>query len=196
MSPIPTSSTTAAPLAAFIYARPAPSMKAPRISPTSPPHNATIDTGNLAANVVPARADLRFNDRFNHRWTPETLAGEIEGASGRRPAKSASSSPSSRPIRGILPRRARRLRRHDHKRHRRRDEGLHAQAVHERGTSDARFIKTYCPVVEFGLVGDTMHGVDERAAIADHQILTAIYGRVIDAYFATWGQVGPSVATA
>ena len=43
------------------------------------------------------------------------------------------------------------------------------------GTSDARFIKDYCPVVEFGLVGQTMHKVDEQVALADLDTLTAIY---------------------
>ena len=51
------------------------------------------------------------------------------------------------------------------------------------GTSDARFIKDACPVIEFGLVGRTMHETDERVAVADLDRLTAIYGRVLDAYF-------------
>jgi succinyl-diaminopimelate desuccinylase len=52
------------------------------------------------------------------------------------------------------------------------------------GTSDARFIKDFCPVVEFGLVGQTMHQVDEHVAVADLDRLAAIYRRVLDAYFA------------
>jgi succinyl-diaminopimelate desuccinylase len=52
------------------------------------------------------------------------------------------------------------------------------------GTSDARFIKDYCPVLEFGLVGDTMHQVDERTPVADLRTLTAIYCRILDRYFA------------
>ena len=52
------------------------------------------------------------------------------------------------------------------------------------GTSDARFIVKDCPVVEFGLVGQTMHQVDERVAVADLDRLAAIYRRVLDAYFA------------
>ncbi len=52
------------------------------------------------------------------------------------------------------------------------------------GTSDARFITHYCPVVEFGLVGQTMHQVDERVAIADLARLTAIYRNFLDRYFA------------
>ena len=51
------------------------------------------------------------------------------------------------------------------------------------GTSDARFITAHCPVVEFGLVGQTMHQVDERVPIADLRALTAIYRKIIDRYF-------------
>ena len=52
------------------------------------------------------------------------------------------------------------------------------------GTSDARFIKNYCPVVEFGLVGQTMHQVDERVPLTEIDGLTAIYRRFLDSYFA------------
>ncbi len=51
------------------------------------------------------------------------------------------------------------------------------------GTSDARFIRNHCPVIEFGLVGQTMHAFDEHVAIADVQALTRIYGRIIADYF-------------
>jgi succinyl-diaminopimelate desuccinylase len=51
------------------------------------------------------------------------------------------------------------------------------------GTSDARFIKDYCPVVEFGLVGKTMHMIDERVALADLETLTGIYGRFLEEWF-------------
>ena len=51
------------------------------------------------------------------------------------------------------------------------------------GTSDARFISQYCPVVEFGLVGQTMHQVDERVPIADLRALTTIYRTILDRYF-------------
>jgi succinyl-diaminopimelate desuccinylase len=51
------------------------------------------------------------------------------------------------------------------------------------GTSDARFIKDYCPVVEFGLVGQTMHMVDERVAVADLETLTVIYETFIARWF-------------
>jgi succinyl-diaminopimelate desuccinylase len=51
------------------------------------------------------------------------------------------------------------------------------------GTSDARFIRNYCRVLEFGLVGQTMHQVDERTALADLTTLTAIYRKILDRYF-------------
>ena len=50
------------------------------------------------------------------------------------------------------------------------------------GTSDARFIKNYCPVLEFGLTGQTMHQVDERVATADLECLTAVYRKLLDDY--------------
>ena len=50
------------------------------------------------------------------------------------------------------------------------------------GTSDARFIKDYCPVVEFGLVGTTMHAADERVPVADLTALTAVYRRILEKY--------------
>ena len=52
------------------------------------------------------------------------------------------------------------------------------------GTSDARFISRYCPVIEFGLVGQTMHQIDERTPVADLEKLTKIYRGVLDRYFA------------
>jgi succinyl-diaminopimelate desuccinylase len=51
------------------------------------------------------------------------------------------------------------------------------------GTSDARFIKNYCEVLEFGLVGQTMHQVDERTAVADLTTLTAVYRKILERYF-------------
>ncbi|TAJ29322.1 MAG: M20/M25/M40 family metallo-hydrolase, partial [Reyranella sp.] len=52
------------------------------------------------------------------------------------------------------------------------------------GTSDARFIAAYCPVLEFGLVGESMHKVDEKSAIADLKTLARVYEAVLDRYFA------------
>ena len=58
------------------------------------------------------------------------------------------------------------------------------------GTSDARFIRALCPVVEFGLVGTTMHMVDERAPVAEIERLSAAYGEIIRRYFAAFGGPG------
>jgi succinyl-diaminopimelate desuccinylase len=52
------------------------------------------------------------------------------------------------------------------------------------GTSDARFISGYCPVIEFGLVGQTMHQVDERTPVVDLEKLTRIYRGILHRYFA------------
>ena len=62
--------------------------------------------------------------------------------------------------------------------------GRKPQASTSGGTSDARFIKDHCPVVEFGLVGKTMHQVDERVEVAHIRQLKAIYGRILRDYFA------------
>jgi succinyl-diaminopimelate desuccinylase len=51
------------------------------------------------------------------------------------------------------------------------------------GTSDARFIKNFCPVLEFGLVGQTMHQTDESTPVQDLVMLTAIYRRIVEKYF-------------
>ena len=80
-------------------------------------------------------------------------------------------------------------------------DALLSEAVHEvtgltpslatgGGTSDARFIKDYCPVVEFGLLTATIHKADEHVAIADLEQLTAIYRRFIELYFETFGGLG------
>jgi len=53
------------------------------------------------------------------------------------------------------------------------------------GTSDARFIRAFCPVVEFGLVGQTMHKVDENVAVADIKLLTDIYADCLRRFFAS-----------
>jgi succinyl-diaminopimelate desuccinylase len=55
------------------------------------------------------------------------------------------------------------------------------------GTSDARFIKDYCPVIEFGLANATMHKIDERVPTADLVALTAIYRRILERYFTGQG---------
>ncbi|MBU1313200.1 MAG: succinyl-diaminopimelate desuccinylase [Alphaproteobacteria bacterium] len=151
----------------------------------------TIDAGNPAVNVIPAKATAAFNIRFNDSWTADSLKMEIirrldlaaaEGA--LRPGRSPVSYDiawSERPSHVFLTR----------------NNALTAslsEAIETvtgqtpilsttGGTSDARFIKDYCPVVEFGLMGQTMHMVDERVAVADLETLTQIYGGFIAKWF-------------
>jgi succinyl-diaminopimelate desuccinylase len=143
----------------------------------------TVDVGNPAANVIPAEARAVFNIRFNDRWTPRTLAAELRRRLQRAAAQRIRYEVAFEPTNAVAflteP-----------------DEfvTLVADAVEAEtgrrpklsttgGTSDARFIKNACPVVEFGLVGRTMHQADERVALADLDRLAAIYRRVLDAYF-------------
>jgi succinyl-diaminopimelate desuccinylase len=153
----------------------------------------TIDVGNAAVNVIPARATAAFNIRFNDGWTAETIQAEIHNRLDRASRKSRlragrdtpidyelSWRPAPSPV--FLTRNEKLI------------ETLSGsvQAMTGRrpalttggGTSDARFIKDYCPVVEFGLVGKTMHMVDERVALADLEALTAIYERFLADWFA------------
>jgi succinyl-diaminopimelate desuccinylase len=144
-----------------------------------------VEVGNRAWNVIPGQAVGRFNIRYNDRHTPESLKALIETrareAAGNRVRWSIAWEPSNADVFLTEP-------------------GpfvdLVADAVAETtgrrpklstsgGTSDARFIKDYCPVLEFGLVGQTMHQVDERVTVADLHALTAVYRRILQRYFAT-----------
>ncbi len=151
----------------------------------------TIDTGNPAVNVIPAKATASFNIRFNDSWTVETLKAEIIRRLDTA-AKGEDLRPGREPVRYDLVW-------NERPSHvfLTRNNGLIAslsEAVEKvtgrapalsttGGTSDARFIKDYCPVVEFGLVGQTMHMVDERVSVADLETLTEIYGRFIAQWF-------------
>ena len=153
----------------------------------------SIDTANPAANVIPAKASLAFNIRFNDSWSAETIQGEIHNRLDRAARKKTYRKGRKAPVDFDLGWRDRPspvfLTRDD----RLVDTLGHSiEAVTGRkpqlstsgGTSDARFIKDYCPVVEFGLVGKTMHMVDERVALADLETLTNIYSRFIEDWFA------------
>jgi succinyl-diaminopimelate desuccinylase len=144
----------------------------------------TVDTGNPADNVIPGTVRAAFNVRFNDFWTPETLAAEIRrrishvqlpGVSVSvefKPSNATAFVTEPGPFVGMV--------------------SAAVAAVTGRtpalsttgGTSDARFIKDHCPVVEFGLVGKTMHAVDEHVAVADIEALTRIYEGVLERYFA------------
>ncbi|AYC99462.1 succinyl-diaminopimelate desuccinylase [Neorhizobium sp. NCHU2750] len=151
----------------------------------------TVDVGNPATNVVPAKATFAFNIRFNDTWTADTVKAEIirrlDAAAGDAVLR-----PGRDPIRyeiiwaerpshvfltrnnaliGSLSAAVEAV------------TGRQPQLSTTGGTSDARFIKDYCPVVEFGLVGQTMHMVDERVALADLETLTQIYGTFLSRWF-------------
>ena len=151
----------------------------------------SVDTGNPATNVIPARGRLLFNVRFNDRWTADSLKAEI----GQRLAHAANAAAARRagaPIDFVLDWRDRPspvfLTRDVTLTELLSDAvrsvtGLVPELSTSGGTSDARFIKDYCPVVEFGLVGRTMHKIDERVALADLETLTAIYQRFLESWF-------------
>jgi succinyl-diaminopimelate desuccinylase len=152
----------------------------------------SIDVGNSASNVIPARATATFNIRFNDAWTAETLQAEIHNrldrAGGRRKYRKGHSEPLSfdlawkdRPSHVFLTRNEKLV--DVLSRSVEAVSGRRPQLSTTGGTSDARYIKDYCPVVEFGLVGQTMHMVDERVALADLETLTQIYQRFLHDWF-------------
>ena len=140
----------------------------------------SLDVGNPATNVIPAKAEAKLNIRFNDRHAAESLRAWLEGHCARSAGRhelvvecsgEAFLCPSG-PLAALVAGAVRRV------------TGLDPELSTSGGTSDARFIKDFCPVVEFGMVGATAHQVDERVPVADLARLTAIYGAVLDAYFA------------
>jgi succinyl-diaminopimelate desuccinylase len=163
-----------------------------------PPSNleiTSVDTGNKATNVIPARCTAEFNIRFNDQWTVESLEAELR-ARLERAAGAGSLRPGREPLRYMIDFASR-----PSPSFLTRDEPLIkalSAAITEAtgrtpalsttgGTSDARFIKDYCPVVEFGLVGKTMHMVDERVAVSDLEDLTGIYELFLERWFDSAG---------
>ncbi|MCJ2123951.1 succinyl-diaminopimelate desuccinylase [Methylobacterium sp. J-077] len=147
----------------------------------------TIDVGNQATNVIPATARATFNVRFNDDWTAESLGAELqkrlEQAAGNAVRFTLDLQPSNAPAFLTQPDAFVEL----VSRAIQAETGLTPMLSTTGGTSDARFIKDACPVIEFGLVGETMHQVDECVAVADLDRLTAIYERVLEAYFSARG---------
>ncbi|TVR07286.1 MAG: succinyl-diaminopimelate desuccinylase [Salinarimonadaceae bacterium] len=143
-----------------------------------------VDVGNTATNVVPGRARAVFNIRFNDIWTPQTLGDEIRrrlaAAAGEEVEFELAFDPTNSPAFLTQPDDFVELVRDAVEA----ETGLRPALSTTGGTSDARFIKSACPVVEFGLVGQTMHKIDERVPLADLERLTAIYRGVLERYFA------------
>jgi succinyl-diaminopimelate desuccinylase len=139
-----------------------------------------VDTANQAFNVIPGEAKARFNVRFNDRWTIPALKTHLKGeilavADGRAAVNFEPGSDwfVTEPGR-LLDTLAEAIRAVT---------GVTPTPSTGGGTSDARFFKEICPVVEFGLVGDTMHQVDERVALSELDALAAIYGAFLDRFF-------------
>jgi succinyl-diaminopimelate desuccinylase len=139
----------------------------------------TIDIANPASNVIPASAKAVFNIRFNDRWTGETLkrwlAEQLDTVGGNYTLDATVGGESFLfPPGAIGQRLAEAIRRVT---------GRTPEFSTTGGTSDARFIQACCPVAEFGLVGQTMHKVDERVALADLAALTEIYDTFLGLFF-------------
>ena len=139
----------------------------------------SIDTGNEATNVIPAKAHAVFNIRFNDLHSAASLEADLrrgfDAVGGDYDLQVSCSGESFLTEPGSLSQ-------------------LVSEAVSKvtgkqpelsttGGTSDARFIQKYCQVVEFGLVGQTMHKVNEHVAVADITALTEIYQTILEHYF-------------
>ncbi len=144
----------------------------------------TIDCGNPASNVIPAQAVAVVNIRFNDTHSGETLsswlrqeAEAVAEATGVEIGLAISLSGEAflTPPGELSALVAKAVEA---------ETGKKPVASTSGGTSDARFVKDHCPVVEFGLVGRTMHQVDERVELAHIHSLKAIYGRILRDYFA------------
>ena len=139
----------------------------------------TIDVGNAAGNVIPSEASAAFNIRFNDHHTGASLSEWLHATCAAHAGEHELSLHHSGdafltppgPFSALMSETVTRVL------------GAPPELSTTGGTSDARFIKDYCPVAEFGLVGQTMHQVDERVALKDLHALTDIYAAVLDAYF-------------
>jgi succinyl-diaminopimelate desuccinylase len=143
----------------------------------------SVDVGNPTVNLIPSEARARFNIRYNDCHSQIALKTLIErraesAASGRihhrfewQPSNADVFLTKPGPFTDIAIAAIEEV------------TGRKPELSTSGGTSDARFIKDHCPVIEFGLVGQTMHAVDECAPIADLVTLTAIYRRIIEKYF-------------
>jgi succinyl-diaminopimelate desuccinylase len=144
----------------------------------------TVDVGNAASNVIPAEARATVNIRFNDAHTGESLSAWIEEEADRAAAEFGVGIGARFRISGesfvTEPDRFTDLVRDAVAA----ETGVTPEYSTTGGTSDARFVKEHCPVVEFGLVGTTMHQTDENVDVAHIHQLKAIYGRILAAYFA------------
>lgn len=143
----------------------------------------SVDVGNETVNLIPGQARARFNIRYNDCHSPEGLKTLIErraetAAAGRvhysfdwQPSNAEVFLTKPGPFTDLAIAAIAEV------------TGRKPKLSTSGGTSDARFITNYCPVLEFGLVGQTMHQVDECAPVADLVTLTAVYRAIIEKYF-------------
>jgi succinyl-diaminopimelate desuccinylase len=143
----------------------------------------SIDVGNKTVNIIPGEARARFNIRYNDQHTRDGLKALVElraGAAAGRIRWRIEWEPSNADVFLTQPGPFVELVATTIKEVTGREPELSTSG----GTSDARFIKDYGPVIEFGLANQTMHKVDERVPTDDLVALTAIYRRILDRYFA------------
>ena len=139
----------------------------------------TIDTGNPAANVIPAQVKAGFNIRFNDLHTGASLKkwlrSQLDAVGGKYEldlkisGEAFLTSPGE--FSALITKSVKE------------STGIEPELSTSGGTSDARFIKDHCAVAEFGLVGQTMHKVDEQISVSDIRTLTNIYTDILDGYF-------------
>ncbi|MDB2564078.1 succinyl-diaminopimelate desuccinylase [Amylibacter sp.] len=144
----------------------------------------TIDTGNLANNVIPAETKATVNIRFNDLHTSKKLSIWLDKVTKRIAFENDVEINTEIQVSGesfitALGDFSDLISNSVHL-----ETGIYPEASTSGGTSDARFIKDHCPVVEFGLVGKTMHQIDERVSIEQVYKLKAIYFNIIKNYFA------------
>lgn len=144
----------------------------------------TIDCGNPANNVIPAKARATVNIRFNDAHSAASLIAWGEGLAAEASAATGVSFAMNPEVSGesfltppgdfvALVARAVEA-----------ETGVKPVLSTSGGTSDARFVKDHCPVLEFGLVGRTMHQVDERIEVEQIETLKRVYARALREYFA------------
>jgi succinyl-diaminopimelate desuccinylase len=144
----------------------------------------TFDVGNPAANVIPASASARFNCRYNDLWDKDKVEAFVrqgieecglpegfEAELSMEPDVSQVFLTKAEDLISSFSEAVTKV------------TGKQPELSTGGGTSDARFIKDYCPVIEFGLVGQTMHQIDERVAVDDLEKLAEIYYQFLMSYF-------------
>ena len=144
----------------------------------------TIDTGNPATNVIPATCRATVNIRFNDAHTSAALIAWLNDEAGKVAAETGIEFEMTTKVSGesflTPPGQLSDMISHVIAK----ETGLTPILSTTGGTSDARFVKDHCPVVEFGLVGKTMHQVDERVEVAQIEQLKSVYRKILEAYFA------------